>query len=568
MTEPVLEWIKQEPVFNTTGNDSTPSIAIDRNGNSYVAYCTAGTVSGGTFLGGACDIVVFKLDTNGNHLWSKQQSVFNTNGDDYWPGIAVDSNDNVYVTYYTSGTVSGGTKSGSADIVVFKLDTNGNHQWSRQQTVFNNNNASVLPSIAVDVNGNIYIAYQSYGTVSGGIFFGGLGTDIVVFKLDTNGNHLWNKQQPIFNTSGFDLIPSIDVDDKGNVYVAYMSEKTVSGGIKSGFYDIIVFKLNTNGVHQWSKQQPIFNTSGFNESPSLALDGNGNIYIAYASSGTVSGGTPSGSSDIIVFKLDTNGVHQWNKQQSVFNTNNFDADPSITVDNNGNVYITYYTFGTVSGGVSSGELDIVVFKLDTNGINKWSHQESILNTITNDQTPSIGIDNNGNVYISYVTYGTVSGGTLNGGSDIVVFKLGKQLKQDNTFKPIADCFSAYLGNEFIKIDSDMLVVIHGFIELLSQRICKMKKIKHNCKEIKEYKSLRYQLELIETLLILNTCNDPRVNARANELLQPIFNSVNGWYSSDPQYSKFTELIYRCNGVVKTWEPVITESIKDAILLVC
>ena len=50
--------------------------------------------------------------------------IFNTNFNDQFPSTAVDSSGNVYVAYQTDGTVSGGTNSGNFDIVVFKLDTN------------------------------------------------------------------------------------------------------------------------------------------------------------------------------------------------------------------------------------------------------------------------------------------------------------------------------------------------------------------------------------------------------------------------------------------------------------
>jgi len=423
----------------------TKSIAVDSSGNVYVAYYTnGGTVSGGT-NNGEYDIVVFKLSgTDGSLIWTQQQTAFNTSSYDGDPSITVDGSGNVYVAYYTQGgTVSGGTNNGgsSNDIVVFKLGTNGNLLWTGQQTAFNTNQSDLFPSIAVDSSGNVYVAYNTInGTVSGGTNNGS--NDIVVFKLDgTNGNLMWTQQQTVFNTSSDDVVTSIAVDGLGNVYIAYWTDGgTVSGGTNNGgTRDIVVFKLDEmNGNLLWTQQQTAFNTSQYDMFPSIAVDGSSNVYVAYLTGGTVSGGTNNGFSDIVVFKLDgTNGNLLWIGQQIAFNTSYGDVFPSIAVDGSGNVYVTYYTEGgTVSGGTNNGNnyggsRDIVVFKLSgTNGNLLWTQQQTVFNTSTNDFNPSIAVDGSGNVYVTYYTNGgTVSGGTnnanINGPSlDIVVFKLG------------------------------------------------------------------------------------------------------------------------------------------------
>ncbi|QKF94770.1 NHl repeat unit of beta-propeller protein [Fadolivirus algeromassiliense] len=587
MTEPVLQWIKQEPVFNTTGNDVNVSSTVDGSGNVYVAYRTDGTISGGT-LSGLTDIVVFKLDTNGVHQWSKQETVFNTTGNNFSPSIAVDGSGNVYIAYTTNGTVSGGTLSGPNDIVVFKLDTNGNHQWNRQQSTFNTSLSDNQPSIAVHNNGNIYVAYQTNGTISGGTLSGT--NDIVVFKLDTDGNHQWSKQQSTFNTNGTNGVPSISVDSNENIYVSYETNGTISGGTFSGISDLVVFKLDKDGNHQWSKQQSIFNTSNLDGLSSIAVDGNDNVYIAYQTNGTVSGGTTSGATDIVVFKLDTNGTHQWSKQETIFNTIGSESFPSIALDQNGNVYVAYHTNGIVSGGTFAGVSDIVVFKLDTNGVHQWSKQQTVFNTTLNDNLASIGIDDDGNIYVAYATTGTVSGGTFSGIRDIAVFKLAKQLKQDTTFKSLADCFATYLGNlDPTTPYMDVLSVLIGFCDLLKQRIEIERKLnKANltnascdffnkstyqqslCKKV-NYESLLASLSMVKTILECDVSNYVNLNSPAISILTNLFGPSGEWLN--PTMSCFDDLtLYynnkACGSTGIVWEPIITECMEDAILLVC
>jgi hypothetical protein len=238
-----LIWIRQQAIMNTIGLDMVPSIAVDSSGNIYISYQTNGTVSGGTFLGGANDIVVFKMNTNGNLVWINQQAIINTTGADTAPTIAIDSSGNIYVSYQTAGTVSGGTLIGSTDIGVFKMDTNGNIVWIKQQAIMNTTGADTAPTIAIDSSGNIYVSYVTDGTVSGGTNFGS--NDIVVLKMDTNANMVWITQQGIMNTTGGDSAPTIAIDSSGNIYLTYETSGTVSGGtyLGGGSNDIVVAKL-------------------------------------------------------------------------------------------------------------------------------------------------------------------------------------------------------------------------------------------------------------------------------------------------------------------------------------
>ncbi len=421
-----LEWIKEQAIMNTTNFEYRPSIGKDVVGNVYVTYYTGGTVSGGTFMGGSYDIVVFKMDTNGNVQWIKEQSIMNTTGTDYNPIIAVDPSGNSYVTYYTFGTVSGGTYLGGGDIVVFKMDTNGNLQWIKEQSNMNTTGGDQYPTIAVDSAGNSYITYYTTGIVSSGTVSGN--NDIVVFKMDANGTLQWIQQQAVMNTTLSEFNPVIAVDASGNLYVSYHTSGTVSGGQLLVSYDIVVFKMDNNGVVQWIKEQPAMNTSDWDYYPSIGVDSSANVYVTYYTWSTVSGGTNSGGVyDVVVFKMDTNGVLQWIKQQAVMNTTGGDQYPTIAVDASGNSYVSYYTSGTVSGGTLLGNPDIVVFKMDTNGVLQWIKEQPIMNTTSTDYYPTIAVDSSKNIYVAYYTSGRVSGGTYLGNQDIVVFKMGQHV---------------------------------------------------------------------------------------------------------------------------------------------
>lgn len=422
-----VQWISQQPTFNTPSPDYNPQIVIDVDDNSYVVYTTTGTASGQTNVGGY-DIVIFKLNPSGECLWLTQQPVFNTDQDDIDPVIAIDATGNLFVSYSTNGGASSGqTLTGTTDIVVFKIEpVNGLCLWIAQQPTFNTDISNQSPSITVDASGYVCVAYSTNGTASGQIATGD--QDIVAFKLDPDtGLCLWVTQQPSFNAIGANTYPNVKTDSSDNIYVSYQTTGTSSGQTLTGSsYDIVVFKLNPSGSCLWVVQQPIFNASNNNIEPVVTIDRTGYIYVAYTTQGVASGQTQTGTTDIVVFKLDPlTGSCIWITQQPSFNTANINSAPTISIDDSRSVYVAYQTYGVASGQTHLGwARDIVIFKLEPrHGQCVWVTQQASFNTINDDITPNMTVDPIGNIYVTYQTAGTTSGQTSTGWTDIVVFKV-------------------------------------------------------------------------------------------------------------------------------------------------
>ena len=202
--------------------------------------------------------------------------------------------------------------------------------WIQQHPLINTNAADMSPSVAVDLTGNVYVAYKSLGTVSGGTFSGVSGSDIVVFKMDFNGAVVWIKETALMNTDTYDYSPAIAVDTSGNVYVSYQTLGTVSGGTRMDVENIenmCVFKMDTDGNVVWIKETALMNTDTDDYYPTISVDALGNVYVSYQTLGTVSGGTRmglAGTDNICVFKMDTNGAMVWIKETSLMNTSFYD----------------------------------------------------------------------------------------------------------------------------------------------------------------------------------------------------------------------------------------------------
>lgn len=400
-----------------------PQITIDNSDNIYYVYHSNSMNYNNSNLG-FYDIVVVKKDNTGQTLWVKQDPIFNTNDIDKNPSIVTYGN-YIYVVYQTVTSVSGGDFCYPYDIVVLKLDNTGGIVWVKQQLIFNTTRSDESPSIDVDASGNLYIAYQTTGLVSGGYRTADFDhNDLVVLRLDPDGNLIWIQQNNQFNSQIGSYGPRIKCDSVNScLYVAYVTEGAISGQAFSGYTDIAVLKMDLDGNFVWVQQSPTFNTEMSDDYVTMCLDQFGNIYLCYASEGSASGQSNSGETDLVICKLDPSGLLWKIKQVPIFNTTVADTHPSMCY-RFGHLYIAYQTTGTVSGQTSCGEFDLVVMKLSAVTLNVvWIHQNASFNTTMDETNPSIAVDSNGSVFTAYETSGNLDSSTPNLETSVVICKL-------------------------------------------------------------------------------------------------------------------------------------------------
>lgn len=375
-----VEWIRQLISFNTALNEYTARIGVDSSGNAYVAYKTTGATSGNSKVGSGADLAVCKLNTNGVVQWVRQNNIFNSTAGLTEPGlnIAVGTN-NIYVVDTTTASVSGNIFSPNNIVVVMAMDFNGNVVWIKQQSDFNTSSGnSFAPSICVDSSNNIFVRYFAQGTASGSdnTHLGVTARyDMVIFKMNSSGIVQWIRQNASFNTTVDEtiypatILPNyttngIVTDLNGDVYGTYTTQGTTSGQTFIGSSDIVVAKFDkNNGNLLWIRQNALFNTTTFDYLSSISHDSTSNtVVVAFVTLGTVSGLSNTGGEDLVVFSLDANGTFIWVLQNNSFNTSVQDFSPAI-VAHRANAYIAFQTNGTTSGNTNMGASDIAVFKL-------------------------------------------------------------------------------------------------------------------------------------------------------------------------------------------------------------
>ena len=272
--------------------------------------------------------------------------------------MALDSNGNTYTAGYFQATVdfdpgdgiANLTSAGSNDMFISKLDPSGNYLWAKR---FGSTNSEAMASIAVDKYGNIFATGDLLGTVDfdPGDGIANLtsdgGVDGFALKLDTNGNFVWAKQ---YGGSGFTKGVFIAVDQDGNVAITGTFSESVDFNPGAGTanltstadWDIFILKLDSSGNYLWANRR---GGPGREVGDGIAFDNSGNIYASGYFNGTVdfdpgegvSNITSNGLSDVFISKFGPSGNYLWAK--TIGGTSNDYSNP-IGIDINGNIFMS------------------------------------------------------------------------------------------------------------------------------------------------------------------------------------------------------------------------------------
>ena len=313
------------------GIEIPTDITVDAAGNYYITGSYTGSATFGAVTlanTGQSDLFVVKYDSSGAVLWASNYGIGRKNQGN---SIAVDSNGNCYIAGYMYGNATT-----FAYYFYAKFDSNGVIQWSKFDGDATNTTLlyNAANGVSVDSYGNSYITgyHRPYGSTLQ-VFF--------IRKCDPSGNTVWHKTRAE-SSVGYDII----TDNVGNSYVTGASYTGSS-------WDIFTTKYNAAGVVVWT-QNGIGLDADYGDG--IALDANGNCFVTGRfqhntdfSALNISN-TSSGISDIFVAKYDNTGNIAWLQQAG---ESGQDAGSKIGVDADGNCYINgYYTTSTIFGSTA------------------------------------------------------------------------------------------------------------------------------------------------------------------------------------------------------------------------
>jgi hypothetical protein len=357
-----LEW--QRSYSYTPSDNKGKCIEVDNLGNSVVS---------GLVLGDGVDIITLKYDPSGNLLWSKRYTDLSGYlSDDGVSDMVVDNQRNIYVAGYTANSIGG-----NKNFLTIKYSPSGSVLWERKYQALSNY-SDKANALCLDANGNVYVAGYSMGV--------GTAEDYQLVKYDNNGNLQWVRR---YNSphNNVDIANDMDVDIAGNVYVtgqSYLNNSTY-----------FTIKYSSSGDELWTRRSGTINHNDV--ATSISVDKSQNAYVTGTSNGVLIAGK--------TYKYDIDGNEVWaasyEKQQDIPIVRVVDeddvADESnivVSTSNNEFYQITGYDFLTIKYDGISGDM---LWK------RRFNHDDNSF-----DNVHAMTVDSDGNVYVTGKSYDSTS----------------------------------------------------------------------------------------------------------------------------------------------------------------
>ncbi|MFN8241421.1 MAG: SBBP repeat-containing protein [Bacteroidales bacterium] len=292
---------------------------VDSRGNIYISGKTTGNLGG--INKGRNDGFIIKLDGSGKVIW---QSQFGSVDDEDVQWSAIDESGNIYVTGFTTGSLSG-KNHGREDLFIAKYTPSGDLSWLKQ---FGTDSTDIAKSVCTDGKGNVFIAGFTTGKL-GNKSVGG--SDCFILKLDYSGNLISTVQ---FGTPANDQLNSIVVNTEGLPRTCGTTWGVTDGSNK-GFIDCFACWFKKDLSEPTYLQ---FGTDGFDIPLVVAADKDDNLYIGGSTSGSL-GGDQAGDGDCFLVKVDAGKNILWKKQ---FGTDHHDGVRGICINEKvmGNIFVS------------------------------------------------------------------------------------------------------------------------------------------------------------------------------------------------------------------------------------
>ncbi|HNT27033.1 MAG TPA: SBBP repeat-containing protein, partial [bacterium] len=176
-------WTRQ---WGSSALEGGAAIAIDADRNIVVAGVTAGSLTDqhGQSLpySGSYDLFVAKFSPDGSLLWMKE---WGTTAEEWVYDVHVGKNGKIYLTGYVG-------PSESRDGFITALSDHGSSAVVEWSQIWGTASYDTGYSVTTDSNNNIFVSGRTAGTMSGCTSAGG--TDNVLLKYDVAGTEQWHRQ--------------------------------------------------------------------------------------------------------------------------------------------------------------------------------------------------------------------------------------------------------------------------------------------------------------------------------------------------------------------------------------
>lgn len=407
-----------------------PQLAIDSNDRVYITYSQ---------LIGQNHIFLSRYDGTDVKIWSNAPRRWETDfsqGDPIDngttnstidPQLAIDSNDNVFVTY----SQNDGAIQPYQRIYLSRYDGSDVRIWSTAgwiQTPGNGdpidtgtaNNAGTDPQLAVDSNDNVYVTFvQAMFPAINHIYLSRYNATTTSVEIWDTGTPSWkttlNDGDPI-DTNPANTNPAIDatspqlaIDSTDSVYIAFKQDDGILGDrVYLSRYNATVPIVEIWDIAGWtttfSAGDPIDAGTGAVTGHQLAIDSTGKVYIVFAQNNSIYLSRYNG----MIVQIWDNTAPGWksnfNEGRPIDTGLGTAENPQLSIDSNDNVYVTY---AQVVGGVKHiylsryNKMDVKIWGT-TGWTTTFGDGKPIDTGTANDaQGPQLVSDSNDRAYVTF-----------------------------------------------------------------------------------------------------------------------------------------------------------------------
>ena len=305
--------------FGSAGNDNAYAVKTDSENNVYMAGSFSSTINFGEdslTSNGTTDIFLVKFNSDEEVVWATS---FGSSTDDNVYEIVIDSDDNVIVSGFYSGTLQIGETvletASDSEVLVAKFLSTGEFVWANN-SVGTTASENLSYGITMDSSGDFIITGEYEDTILfGDSSLTSIGSnDIFVAKISSEGSWMWG--QTGGSNSSYDAGEDVICDENDNIFiVGHYRHDATFGEIEvpeTGTVCIFTAKLNSAGDWQWVSYA---GGSSIDMGFGITINSNNDLYIAGMFKNSATFGdiniTGNGNYDAFVAKLDDEGTWLW-----------------------------------------------------------------------------------------------------------------------------------------------------------------------------------------------------------------------------------------------------------------
>jgi len=304
--------------------------------------------------------ISYKRSGNGGTSWSPNRRLTWTEGWSGGPSIAIDSNDAISIAWEDVVTPGNGE-------IYFKRSPDGGTTWNPAKRLTWASGYSRSPALAIGSDDAVHLLWEDNTS----------GNFEIYYRKTTDGGATWGATQRLTWNSGSSYSPAMAIDSSNRIHIVWHDFTP------NDFYAEIYYKRSTDGGTTWLPAQRMTWTSGSSLSPAIAAVSSQTIHVVWDDD------TPGNNE--VYHKKSTNGGANWSPAKRLSWTSGQSAYSALVIDSTNAVHVIWrdYTPGNYE----------IYYKSSADGGATWSSAQRLTWTSGASMNPAMAIDSSDTIHI-------------------------------------------------------------------------------------------------------------------------------------------------------------------------